>query len=467
MSPADPSSASTSDPIRAVAEGIPLDRLHDPRVRAVAEAVARAGGRLVVVGGWVRDQLLGRDPKDVDLEVLGLPEAELVRVLSTLGEVTHVGRTFGVFLLQGLPAEITCCPARDFAAAAPRRDLTINSLGWDPRSGELLDPCGGRRDLAEGILRASDPESFVSDPLRGVRVAQFAARFAMRVEPSLCALCADLDLSPIPGERLYEEFRKLWLRAPAPARGLAVLRECGMLHAFPELAALVGVRQDPRWHPEGDVWTHTLLVVDAAATLRTGDESVDLPLLWAAACHDLGKPETTRVERDRVSAHGHEAKGAERTRAWLERLRAPARTTDAVCALVRHHLAPFQLAAEAQPAGPAAYRRLARRLARAGVDLRQLERVARADALGRTTEAARRGEFAAGDRFLARAEALAVAHTPTPDVVQGRDLVARGHVPGPALGALLQRCREVQDETGWDEVDRIVARALDEDVNRS
>jgi tRNA nucleotidyltransferase (CCA-adding enzyme) len=232
------------------------------------------------------------------------------------------------------------------------------------------------------------------------------------------------------------------------------------LRFSPELAALVGVPQDPRWHPEGSVWIHTLRVVDVAAASRTGDADQDELLLWGALCHDLGKPGTTRLESGRVRSPRHDAAGVAETERFLSRLRAPERIVRGTVALVRHHLAPA-LYVEGG-ARPRAYRRLARHLERAGVSIELLERVARADHLGRTTRDARAGRFPAGDVFLARARALEVEAAAPRDRVRGRDLLARGVRPGPGMGLLLRRCRAVQDETGWTDAERILERALAE-----
>ena len=444
---------------------------------AIARAVAGAGGRAVVVGGSVRDHLLELPARgDLDVEIFGLDPARARAVLARFGTVVAVGRAFGVLRVKGLDVDFSlprsssagggergdlasADPALDFASAARRRDLTINALGLDPLGGELLDPLGGRADLAAGILRAADPRRFGEDPVRGMRVARFAARFGFRPDGELRALCAGLALDAAAPERLLEEWRKLLLEPAAPSVALEGLRECRLLRHFPEIDALRGVPQDPRWHPEGDVWVHTLLVLDVAAGLR-GDpgagEGDDEALMFAALCHDLGKPATTERRGARVCSPGHEAAGEQIARSFLARLRAPVQLVTRVGALVRHHLAPAQLPAAG--AGLAAYRRLARRLDRAGVSMHLLARLARADQLGRTTDDARAGRFPAGETFLARAARARVRDQAPRDVVQGRHLIARGHAPGPAFAALLERCRGIQDETGWDDPDRILDR---------
>jgi tRNA nucleotidyltransferase (CCA-adding enzyme) len=448
----------------------------DPRTLAICRAVREAGGRALFVGGWVRDRLRGVDSKDIDVEVFGLELPRVSELLGRFGAVIEVGRAFGVLRVKGLDVdfalprrdskvgsghrgfEVACDPGLDYATAARRRDLTINSISFDPLSEEVIDPHGGRRDLERGVLRATDPEHFAEDPLRGMRVAQFAARFEMQPDAQLIELCAGLDLSELPGERLFEELRKLLLKGVRPSLGLAFLERTHLLRFFPQLDALRGVPQDPEWHPEGDVWVHTLMVVDEAARLRRGDADLDLALMFGALCHDLGKPLTTSEQAGRVVSPAHDVEGDAPTRALLDRLRAPGLLVERVRAHVRHHLAPALL--DKQRSGSKAYRRLARRLEAAGLSMAELERVARADHLGRTTDDARAQRFPAGDAFLARAAELEVSDQAVPDAVQGRHLIARGLAPGPEFGRILARCRDLQDETGWEDPERILDAVL-------
>jgi tRNA nucleotidyltransferase (CCA-adding enzyme) len=455
---------------------VTIDSVDDPAILDVARAVAAAGGRALLVGGWVRDRLLGLPSKDWDFEVHGLGLAALEKVLSRFGEVIAVGRAFGVLRVKGLDVDfslprrdsktgrghrgflVELDPTLDFAAAARRRDLTVNSMGFDPLTGELLDPHGGRRDLERGVLRATDPERFGEDSLRGLRAAGFRARFEMEPDAELLRLCGALDLSDLPGERIWDELVKLLLKAARPALGLEFLERTRLLRFFPELEALVGVPQDPEWHPEGTVWEHTLLVVDEAAKLKSGDSLNDLVLLLGALCHDLGKPATTIEEGGRIRSPCHEAAGVPITESFLGRLRAPHDIVRKVAALVDNHLAPAHFVAGG--ATPKAYRRLARKLAAAGLTPRALYLVARADHFGRTTEDALARRFPDGDEFLERWRALDVEETAVKDVVLGRHLIARGFAPGPWFGKVLAACRELQDETGWDDPDRILERVL-------
>ena len=228
---------------------------------------------------------------------------------------------------------------------------------------------------------------------------------------------------------------------------------------IPELFALIGVVQDPRWHPEGDVWTHTVMVVDAAVDERVGDEADDMALMFAALCHDLGKPETTVVEAERIHSHRHEHRGIGPTESFLQRLRAPNDLVEQVCALVKNHLAPVHF--HKNGAKPRAYRKLARKLGDAGTNIELLMRVVRADQFGRTTAEAKARQFPGGDAFWVRARDLGVHDRAPIDRVLGRHLIARGLKPGLAFKDLLSRCRDVQDETGWTDTEQILDRVLD------
>ncbi|MFT5447241.1 MAG: tRNA nucleotidyltransferase (CCA-adding enzyme) [Gammaproteobacteria bacterium] len=448
-------------------------------VQAIARAVHDAGGRAIIVGGEVRDRLLGADAgedggHDTDIELFGLDEQAATRVLSAFGRVIPVGRAFGVLRVAGLDIDFSLPrldsrghgvrgdltrsnPELDFADAARRRDLTINAMGFDPLTEELLDPFGGRDDLERGCLRAADTELFAEDPVRGLRVARFAARFGMQADDELKVLCSQLDLSQVAPERLFDEWRKLLRQAKTPSLALRFLHDVGLLHAFPELHALIGVPQDARWHPEGDVWVHTLMVLDVASSLRLGDATDDA-LMFAALCHDLGKPATTECEEDsgRIRSLAHERAGVAVTQAFLGAMRAPQELIRGVGALVLDHLAPAQF--PSQGAGRAAYRRLARRLHDGGVSIALLERLARADQWGRTTSEAQARVFDAGDLFLVCAAEFGVSDRAPLDAVQGRHLIARGHQPGPEFSSMLKRCRALQDKSGLDDPHAILDR---------
>lgn len=441
-------------------------------VISLARAVEQQGGRVFVVGGWVRDALRGGASKDLDLEVFGLDPERLEALVLNHGFTGRVGRQFPVWrhtergvdvaLARG-GADAVPEAAEAFENAARARDLTVNAIGFDPLSGGVLDPLGGQADLVEGHLRAADLDTFGDDPLRVLRVARLAAQLNATPDEALVARCASLDLGSVPPERVAQELERILVELRTPWTALESLDRLGQLGVLEPVAALRGVPQDPEWHPEGDVFVHTGRVVDCAAALALEEGLEGEPrstLLWAALCHDLGKAEATVVGEDgRVRSAGHDRRGAEITERWLQSLRLGRRRVEAVVALVRHHLAPALFVRDG--AKPKAYRRLARTLAESALTPVDLERVARVDHLGRTTPEALAGRFDAGERFLERARAASVELGPREDVVRAATLMQRGIPAGPELGRLLSRARAIQDETGLDDEEALIERLFD------
>ncbi len=461
---------------------LPLE-LPEGVVRLV-ETVRSAGGRPFLVGGAVRDALLGIPLSDYDLEAFGLEAARLKACLEAVGTVNAVGEAFTVFKVGGLAGVSgdvdVSLPRRDSKAgpghrgiqvrgdpwlppaeAARRRDFTINAMLVDPIDFELLDPHGGRDDLEARRLRVVDAATFGEDPLRALRAVQLAARFELEVEPETARLCASMPIRELPAERVLGELEKLLLQASYPSRGLRLLRDWGLLSQIaPELVPLADTPQDPGWHPEGDVWTHTLMVVDAAAATRDDlARPQALALMLGALCHDLGKPATTREEDGRIRSRGHEEAGIEPTVALLDRLRVhtlggyPVRAQ--VLGMVAHHLKPGQLYNDRERVSDGAIRRLAARS-----DPELLYRVARADCVGRT------GDFppVAQEWFRQRVAALD-AHRPPLPLLRGRDLLAMGLQPGPRIGAVLKAVYERQLDGEVDSLDEardLARRVLEE-----
>lgn len=427
-------------------------------LRLIEETVRLAGGRIWLVGGSVRDLLLGRQPQDLDVEVTGLPLDRLETLLREHFTVQFVGKAFGVFKLGGLPIDVSipsrlssshlskdhlsladmrnqADPAMDIDEALARRDFTINAMAWSPGTSELRDPFNGRADLAARVLRhASD--RFAEDPVRVLRGMQLAARFELTPAPETVHLCRTLSQDGHPIERIWEEWKILLLEGIKPSLGLTFLRDSGWLRFYPELSALQGCPQDPTWHPEGDVWIHTLHCLDWFAGERTGHEADDLVVGLAILCHDFGKPLTTISDRGRVTSHGHEQQGEEPTRRFLERLTTQQRLIEDVIPLVLYHLRPRMLY-EAQ-VSDSAIRKLARQVRR----IDRLVRVARADHAGRPPKPF--DGFPAGEWLLDRAKRLEVeTQAPTP-IVMGRHLLKLGITPGPEMGRLLDACYEAQ-----------------------
>lgn len=457
-----------------------------PAIVALLEAVRAAGGRAWLVGGAVRDAILGRTLTDYDIEVYGLEAERLRAVVSHLGRVDEVGQAFTVLKLTNLPgvsgAVDVALPRRDskvgpghrgiaavgdphlpMEIAARRRDFTMNAILLDPLTGELEDPCGGRGDIEAGILRAADTRSFGEDPLRALRAVQLAARYSLDVDPGTASLCASMALAELPRERVFGEVEKLLLKAPRPSRGLTILRAWGMLGVVaPELLPLADTQQEPDWHPEGNVWLHTLQVVDEATAFRADlDSPRALTLMLAGLCHDLGKPATTCLEEGRIRSRGHEEAGVAPTLSLLDRWGVHSflgyDVRSQVVALVRHHLKPGELHKVRDQVGDGAIRRLARR-----VEPELLARVAKADTLGRKP-----GIFdtEAMDWFLAKARALDVGQGPAAPILLGRHVLALGVPPGPTVGVITRAVYERQLDGFVTDLESAVAegrRMLDE-----
>lgn len=432
-------------------------RIDDPALaqplRQIEPLIRRAGGRLWLVGGCLRDLVLGRQPQDLDLEIHGIPPGQIHRILTEHFPVQFVGKAFGVFKLGNLPIDIAlplrrpldgptipgllqqAAPDMEIDEALARRDFTINAMAWDPDTLDFHDPFHGRDDLKTGTLRHVS-EQFLEDPLRVLRGMQLAARYCLTAAPETAALCRSLTQDHLPSERIWEEWKKFLLQGIKLSKGLQWLNDCGWLRFYPELAALRGCPQDPTWHPEGDVWIHTLHCLDWFARERTGGTEDDLIVGLGVLCHDFGKPATTKEEFGHITSRGHEPEGELPTRQFLARLTNQTGLAEAVVALVRCHLRPRAL--YDAKASDSAVRRLARHVGR----IDRLVRVARADHAGRPPKPF--DNFPAGEWLLKKARELDVeAQAPAP-IVMGRHLLGMGVSPGPDMGKHLEDCYEAQ-----------------------
>lgn len=436
-------------------------------VHHIAEEISSKGGSSWYAGGYVRDLLLGREPVDLDIEVHGLPLADLEEILRARGRVSAVGRSFGILKLHtdegdidfSLPRRenrqgrghrgfmVDLDPDISFEEACARRDFTVNAMLQNLLTGEVLDFFGGRRDLEARVLRHVGP-AFEEDPLRAYRLMQQTARFEMAAAPETLELCRRMDLSELAPERVFTEWSRLLLEAEHPSLGLETARKAGVLVFHPELAALIGCLQDPTWHPEGDVWTHTLLVLDEAAKLRRGDRAEDLILMFGALCHDFGKPLTTFEKDGRIVSPGHCEEGVDPARRFMERMTRDADLIDGVVQVVRYHLRPAELYRVRDEVGKGAIRRLALQ-----VKIADLVRWARADHFGRGTSDARERDFPAGDWLLERAAELEVVDAAPRPVLLGRHLLDRGWKPGPDMGERLRQAYEAQLDGEFDDLD--------------
>ena len=437
-----------------------------PQLDLLLTTIAKASGKGVLVGGCVRDHLLGHVAKDIDVEVYGLQSKTLEHVLTKNFSVIAVGKTFGIFKVSvvvngekqsfdvALPRSenksgsghrgfvVSTDPYMPFAAASSRRDFTINAMGIDPETNELLDPHGGAKDLAEHRLKHVS-DAFQEDPLRVLRAAQFCARFDLTLDEKTGELCRTLknELLTLSRERIYEEMKKLLL-AKMPSIGLAVLRQTDALILFPELQALIGCPQDEEWHPEGDVWIHSLMVADQAAQIVARSELLEedkLIVMAGALCHDFGKPATTMVKDGRIKSPGHEQAGEEPTRQFLANMGFPKKLHEDVVELVREHLKPHQLYSKREEVSDGAIRRLSAR-----VNIERLLMVAKADFLGRTTEDALLGNDPSEEWLRQKIKDLLGPDLRPRPIILGRHLIALGQQPGLHFATVLHDAFQAQ-----------------------
>jgi len=425
-------------------------------VRRVVELLLAAGGKPYMVGGCVRDALLRAPVVDIDIEVYGLGSRQIEAALRKDFGIITVGAAFGVTKLKDFPVDVSV-PRRenrtgvkhaDFDVqadptmtpkdAAERRDFTLNAILWDPISGEIVDPWQGQKDLDDRVLRHVSPK-FSEDPLRVLRAMQFAARFEFTVAPETIALCRTLSQADLPPERLMEEWSKLILRGVKPSAGLNFLRDCGWSKFYPELHAMIDVPQDPEWHPEGCVWTHTALCLDAFAKERKGDRDEDLIVGLALLLHDIGKATTTKKEPhdNRWHAYGHEEESFNLAPGFLAQITREVKLIESILPLVRWHAQPWELFRA--KAGDAAVRRLANKVVR----IDRLVRLDEADRKGRgsksTAEPSPQGIW-----LTERAAALHLEDSAPKRIVLGRHLIALGHKPAGWFSEVLEEAFEAQ-----------------------
>jgi tRNA nucleotidyltransferase (CCA-adding enzyme) len=453
----------------------------------LSQIVAAAGGRAMLVGGCVRDDLMGRAIKDWDLEVYGVEPEKLRGILDDFANahdlaVDAVGESFAVYKLGphldvSIPRRerkagkghrgfiVEGDPDMSFEEACSRRDFTVNAILKDPLTGEIVDPFAGREDIDRQVLRHVSDKTFPEDSLRVLRAAQFAARLEFDIAPETVEICKAIDVTDLPKERIWGELEKLLLRSKRPSIGLDWLYQLGVVdQLFPELAALVGVPQEPEWHPEGDVDVHTLMVVDEARKLI---DELDYPrqvaVMLGALCHDLGKPPTTEFVDGRTRSRGHDEAGVPLTETLLDTLGINTLhgfdVRGQVIELVRYHLKPgeFYKVDAKNPVGDGAFRRLARK-----VEADLLYRVAKADSLGRNPDWLPKEKWfdsAAQEWFIERVRSLQIEKKAPEPILMGRHLIELGLTPGPQFKRILDTVYELQLDGGVTSLETAIEKA--------
>lgn len=430
-----------------------------PAIEALLAAIRTAGGRPLLVGGWVRDALMGYPSKDLDIEVFGLEVAPLKRALAQHGRVFAVGVSFGVlkvYLPDGSELDVSIPrresrsgqrgwivepdPSMTLQEAASRRDFTINALLFDPANRELVDFFNGQSDLKAGILRHTGP-AFVEDPLRVLRGMQFAARWDFRLAPKTIEICASLRPA-YPGlaqMRIWLEWQKLAEKGLRPSAGLKVLEQTGWRACYPGLERLA--EQSPTQDAgQGETaWERTLRRADAAAAISQRDKlsgEVRTNLSLAAICYDLANPVTATQTQESQPAGVSGQQDVAGVEQFLKQIGCPNLPARQIRLLVRERPVNWEKLAEG-PKVPEV-RRLAQRLAPATIE--QWERLVEAEASSRAPGAVSRP----GLKWLELARRENCAGRPPEPLLLGRHLQEAGLQPGPRFRVLLAEALEAQ-----------------------
>jgi tRNA nucleotidyltransferase (CCA-adding enzyme) len=460
-----------ADLVSSVQVAYELLKNYSSQVMAIVFDIYKAGGIVLAIGGAVRDCFLGKSIKDLDCEVYGITLSELEVILKQHGPVRFVGKSFGVLRLDTLNVDwslprkdesgrkpvVTLNAHMQYTEACARRDLTINAIGINMVTGELIDPCNGLDDLRNGVLKSPDAHLFGADPLRFYRVMQFVSRFEMRVDDALNKVCADMDLSTVSRERIEQEWHKMLLLSRRPSLGIRWLDDINRLQdLFPELYALKNVPQRPDFHPEGDVFEHSMQALDAAVYQRAlcKDEQEEKKIVYAALCHDLGKPSTTVWDKNRWRSPGHAQAGVAIARSFLRRITHATDLIKTVCVLVAHHMEPGDF--NRNNASDGAYKKLAMKLY-PHTSLRMLSLLYASDRAGRNGDGSSLPLTEIDPevlQFQERVKQLGIYEKPEPALLTGTDLCDICK-PGPHLGFLLRRIYTYQIKHGITNKERL------------
>jgi len=426
----------------------------------ITDTILQVGASPVIVGGYVRDSLIGYSSKDIDIEVFGVDSLEkLENLLAPFGSTNVVGKSFGVLKLTTKDYELdismprteikTGVKHKDFSVkqdgyltfkqAALRRDFKMNALGFDLKSKKIIDPFNGLRDIENRVISHIADETFIEDPLRILRAVGFAARFNFEIGVKTKRLCKSMvqqgALAHLSKERIFEEIKKILLKSKKPSIAFYLTDELGInANIFPEIERLKGLKQRAKYHPEGDVFTHTLMALDVMAEY-TGKNK--LALMFAVLCHDFGKVETTKFIDGEYRAPAHETVSVHLAQTFMSRLTDDKTLIETILPLVRYHGEPKKFYESKVSDG--AIRRLANK-----VNISLLIEVSRADVLGRTTKDALKGNFPTKEWLLKRASELQVKDSAPKQILGGRDLIAQGLTPSSEFKKILDLAFEAQ-----------------------
>lgn len=434
-----------------------------PLINAIIKVIHENQGIAYLVGGTVRDILMGKEIKtikDIDIEIHNLTIQELNNILSEFGPLRLAGKSFGVFKLDNLPAdwslprtdkkgrkpEVCIDPNMNIKEALKRRDLTINAMAINLYDFKFIDPFNGYKDILDKTLRSPDLKFFTEDPLRFYRVMQFIGRFKFCPDSKLNEVCKLMDIKNISKERIEEEFNKLMLKGLQPSLGIRWLKTIDRIkEILPELANTIGVEQEYEWHPEGDVFEHSMETLDAAAKFDYKDKQKKLIITYAAMCHDLGKATTTKYIKGKIRSWGHDIAGYPLTKKLLNRIITNKTLIEKVATLVKWHMQPLIFIKV--KAKSAAYKRLAIKLYKKGLNVHMLGLLALADRQGRNPKGCKPLDIKPKEveEFIDKAKRLNIEYEPENPILLGRDLIDIIK-PGPLMGKVLDYVYKKQIE---------------------
>ena len=417
----------------------------------IASLVSEQGGTAYFVGGYVRDKIRHKKNKDIDIEIHGIYPNQLESILDSLGERISIGESFGIYNLRGYSLDIAMprkednrgVGHKDFEIcvdpfigtykAAQRRDFTFNALLEDIMTGKIIDHFGGVEDINNGIIRHINDETFIEDPLRVLRAAQFAARFNYTVAEETIDLCRHMDLSSLSRERIFGEMEKAMLKSDKPSVFFESLRQMNQLSVwFPELEQTIGVKQNPKHHAEGDVWTHTMMVADAAVGYR---DKVTNPLgfMISTITHDFGKALCTELVNGEIHAYNHETVGLPLVETFMLRLTTEKSLIEYVMNLSEFHMKPNMLAADHSSI------KATNKMFDQSVDPEALIYLAVSDGLGKTAPR----EYISYDDFFKKRLEIFKEYMSRP-YVMGRDLIAAGMLPSERFSEYLEYAHKLR-----------------------
>lgn len=421
-------------------------------VQSVAKEVADLGGKVYFVGGYVRDKFLNLPNKDIDVEVYGLSMEELETLLSRYGVVEQIGSSFGILMVKGYDIDFALPRTEskignkhtDFKVvvdsdlsvleASKRRDFTMNAILQDVLTGKFIDLYGGISDIENKVIRFVNEETYKEDELRAFRACQFASRFNFTIDPKVIEASKEFQYS-LSKERIFEEINKALLKSNKPSIAFNYLFEMGIVEKlFPELFALKGCEQSKINHPEGDVWEHTLLVLDESVRLKNSSKR-PLSLMYTALCHDMGKPNAQNILPDgKITFYNHEILGVPISERFLKRLTNDKQLLKDVTTLTRYHMHGHKVLEMKE----STLRKLMVK-----VDIEELLLVAEADEKGKGREKVdytkQRQENVARISSLSNGSFGKIE-----PYFKGSDLIQLGYKPGVEMGQLLKEVYESQ-----------------------